>query len=316
MREIENILVGVDLSHGDHLISPTLSPESRGAVEQGTELALRRGARLTFFAAIDLDPHTLSYLEMEDTDALKNLGNQAEDVLRGLVGKAETAGVVHAASTHGFGKSWVELIKQVLRGNHDLLMVGTRSLKGFERLLLGSTGLKLMRNCPCPVWITKPHVPASTCRILVADDLTEVGARLIRIGATIASTKQAELHVLHALEYPWDSSTAGKDPKQDAFRQKTRSHAQEHLQKHLQCAEVQSLSSTPQIAVLEELAENAIQRYVQEQQIDVLVMATIARSGLSGFLMGNTAERLMPQLSCSVLAVKPADFRCPVTLDS
>jgi universal stress protein E len=79
---------------------------------------------------------------------------------------------------------------------------------------------------------------------------------------------------------------------------------------------VKALAARPTIVLIEELAENAIQHYVQRQQIDLLVMATIARSGLSGFLMGNTAERLMPQLNCSVLAVKPADFRCPVTLDS
>ena len=316
MPEIENILVGVDLSHGDHLISANLNPESRGAVEQAIELAAKRSARLTFFAAVDLDPHTLSYLELEDTDALKNLGNQAENVLHELVAQAQSKGVSQVTSAHAFGKSWVELIKQVLRGNHDLLMVGTRSLKGFERLLLGSTGLKLMRNCPCAVWITKPLIVAQTCRVLVADDLTEVGARLIRLGATVAVAKNAELHVLHALEYPWDSSTAGQDPKQDAYRQRTRAHALQQLQQHLNCPEVQSLKTAPQVNLVEELAENAIQQYVIQHQIDLLVMATIARSGLSGFLMGNTAERLMPQLSCSVLAIKPDDFRSPVTLDS
>ncbi len=316
MPDIKNILVGVNLAHGDHLISADFSAESRSAVEQATELAIGRGARITFFAVIDLDPHSLSYMEMEDPDALKNLGHQAEEVLHGLVAAAKSQGVVEATSAHSFGKSWVELIKQVLRGNHDMLMVGTRSLRGIERLLLGSTGLKLMRNCPCPVWITKPHVASAKCRVLVADDLTEVGRRLVRMGATIAAAKQAELHVLHALEYPWDSSTTIHNPKQDAYRRKTRSHAETHQAEHLNCPEVKALPAVPTFVLVEELAENAIQEYVQKQQIDLLVMATIARSGLSGFLMGNTAERLLPQLSCSVLALKPDDFRCPVTLDS
>ena len=316
MPEVNNILVGVDLTHGDHLISAVLSPESRSAIQQATEIAVSRQARLTFFAAIDLDPHTLSYLELEDADALKNLGNQAEEMLHGLVAEARSKGVAEAVSNHAFGKSWVELIKQVLRSNHDLLMVGTRGLHGIKSMLLGSTGLKLMRNCPCPVWITKPQIAATTRKVLVADDLTEVGRRLVRVGATIARAKQAELHVLHALEYPWDSSSAGGDPKQEAFRQKRRMHANTHLADHLNCEEIKALVAAPKIAIVEELAENAIQKYVEQQQIDLLVMATIARSGLSGFLMGNTAERLMPQLSCSVVAIKPNDFRSPVTLDS
>lgn len=316
MAEATDILVGVDLSHGDHLISSELSPETRGAIEQATEFARQRGARLTYFACVDLDPHTLSYLELEDQDALKNLGNQAEEVLHGLVAAARAKGVADVSSAHAFGKSWVELIKQVLRGDHDLLMIGTRDLKGFERLLLGSTGLKLMRNCPCPVWITKPHVKAATCRILVADDLTEVGRRLVKLGATIAATQSAELHILHAMEFPWDSSSTAKDHKRDAYRQKTRAHAETHLAEHLKCPEVQALPSPPRIALIEELAENAIQKYVRDEQIDLLIMATIARSGIAGFLMGNTAERLMPQISCSVLAIKPDDFRSPITLES
>ena len=316
MPEVKNILVGVDLSHGDHLISTELSAETLGAVAQATELAKENSAQLTFCAVVDLDPHALAYMEEEDPNALANLGAQAEQVLQVLVQQARTQGVITVASTHAFGKSWVELIKQVLRGHHDLLLVGTRKLSGLQRLMLGSTGLKLMRNCPCPVWITKPHVTSTVTRILVADDTTAVGARLVRIGSVVAKARDAELHLLHALEYPWDPDTTVADPKQRAYRHKARGHAETEIASHLACAEAQSLHKPAQVVIREDLAENAILNYIEYQKIDLLIMATIARSGLSGFLMGNTAERLMPQIACSVLAVKPDDFQCPITLDS
>ena len=316
MPEVKKILVGIDLSHGDHLVSKELSPETLGAVAQATELARENSAQLTFCAVVDLDPHALAYLEEEDPNALVDLAAQAEQVLLGLVQTAKAQGVITVASTHAFGKSWVELIKQVLRGHHDLLMVGTRKLSGLQRLLLGSTSLKLMRNCPCPVWITKPHVTSPVNRILVADDLTDVGARLVRIGSVVAKARGAELHVLHALEYPWDPDATVTEPKQVAYRQKSRARAEAELAKHLACSEAQVLSKPPQVVIREDLAENAILKYIEQQQIDLLVMATIARSGLAGFLMGNTAERLMPQLACSVVAIKPDDFQCPITLDS
>ncbi len=41
-------------------------------------------------------------------------------------------------------------------------------------------------------------------------------------------------------------------------------------------------------------------------------MGTVARSGVWGALLGNLAERLLPELRCSVLAAKPADFHSPV----
>jgi universal stress protein E len=42
------------------------------------------------------------------------------------------------------------------------------------------------------------------------------------------------------------------------------------------------------------------------------VMGTISRGGIPGVLVGNTAERLLPRLDCSLLTVKPEDFVCPV----
>ena len=47
---------------------------------------------------------------------------------------------------------------------------------------------------------------------------------------------------------------------------------------------------------------------------DLLVMGTIARTGIAGFIVGNTAERLLPRIPCSVLAIKPEGFVSPVTL--
>jgi hypothetical protein len=44
-------------------------------------------------------------------------------------------------------------------------------------------------------------------------------------------------------------------------------------------------------------------------------MGTIARTGIPGVFVGNTAEKLLPHLPCSVLAIKPASFKSPVTLD-
>jgi nucleotide-binding universal stress UspA family protein len=44
-------------------------------------------------------------------------------------------------------------------------------------------------------------------------------------------------------------------------------------------------------------------------------MGTISRGGVAGLLLGNTAERLLSRLDVSLLALKPADFVCPVTFD-
>jgi nucleotide-binding universal stress UspA family protein len=44
-------------------------------------------------------------------------------------------------------------------------------------------------------------------------------------------------------------------------------------------------------------------------------MGTVARTGISGFFIGNTAEDVLNQVNCSVMAVKPEGFVTPVKLD-
>ena len=47
---------------------------------------------------------------------------------------------------------------------------------------------------------------------------------------------------------------------------------------------------------------------------DVIVMGTVARTGVPGFIMGNTAETILNQIDCSVLAIKPPGFETPVAV--
>jgi nucleotide-binding universal stress UspA family protein len=51
--------------------------------------------------------------------------------------------------------------------------------------------------------------------------------------------------------------------------------------------------------------EDAITRVVESRGVDVVVMGTVARPGIAGLVMGNTAERVLQRLRGSVLAVKP-----------
>jgi len=44
-------------------------------------------------------------------------------------------------------------------------------------------------------------------------------------------------------------------------------------------------------------------------------MGTVARTGMPGLLIGNTAEGVLNEIDYSVLAVKPPGFVTPVTLE-
>ena len=53
---------------------------------------------------------------------------------------------------------------------------------------------------------------------------------------------------------------------------------------------------------------------IKKLQADLVVMGTVARTGIAGLLIGNTAEAILEQVQCSVLAVKPPGFVSPVKL--
>ncbi len=58
-----------------------------------------------------------------------------------------------------------------------------------------------------------------------------------------------------------------------------------------------------------------ISHFVQENDVDLVVMGTVARSGVAGMLMGNTAEQILNGIECSVLALKPSSFSSPVQVE-
>ena len=58
-----------------------------------------------------------------------------------------------------------------------------------------------------------------------------------------------------------------------------------------------------------------IPEVASKEQIDLIVMGTVARVGLEGYFIGNTAETVLDRVACSVLTIKPEGFSSPVKLD-
>ena len=57
---------------------------------------------------------------------------------------------------------------------------------------------------------------------------------------------------------------------------------------------------------------DVIPALAQKKRVELIVMGTVARTGIPGFFIGNTAEKTLAAVDCSVLAVKPKAFSTPV----
>jgi nucleotide-binding universal stress UspA family protein len=92
------------------------------------------------------------------------------------------------------------------------------------------------------------------------------------------------------------------------YHQRVRAAAEETLHRQLANTSYQAMGENCRIHLADGVGipDIAIQHYLNLHKIDLLIMGTMARGG---FLIGNTAERLLPEVHCSVLAIKPPGFQ-------
>ena len=314
MQQFRNILVGVDLSHADRLAAKELNEPTLEAIHRAKWLAGANNAKLTFFTSLDLSAQTQKLME---EDAANTLQNSVNEVLDSLVKEAQAEGI-DATCECVIGTGWIEIIRQVLRNNHDLVIVGTHRWGPTRRMLFGSTALKLLRKCPTPVWVTKPAPHKEVENILIASDLSEVSQDALQITISGSQLADSKVYLLHALASFSDGHIrhTGLPPTEvERLKKIEREEIQETLQDHLAQTDFRTLTYGVQIHIKDGPADLVICDAIREFDIDLLVMGTMARAGVSGMLLGNTAERLISQIDCSLLAVKPHDFVCPLKLD-
>ena len=72
------------------------------------------------------------------------------------------------------------------------------------------------------------------------------------------------------------------------------------------------ISGNQRVHHLRGKAKECIPSFVTDKNIDILVIGTVARTGIPGFIIGNTAENIVQKLSCSLMALKPQGFVAPV----
>lgn len=234
------------------------------------------------------------------------------------------------------GTPYLEIIRVVMQQKFDLLIKISEPEESFSAKIFGSTDFRLLRKCPCPVWLLKPDTLLSFRSILAAvaletfdedEDIDSLNKQILEMATSLALEESSELHIVHAfkifgediLNLPLAGYIAGDEIREWMKSQrhdieKQFSHVTELLKKHLKDSKMEKLN--PQFHLEEGDAQEVIQRMIKENKVELVVMGTVARSNITGLLMGNTAENILNRISCSALTVKPSSFKSPVTFDS
>lgn len=226
-------------------------------------------------------------------------------------------------------------VQEVLQNGHDLVMKCAEESRTLKDRIFGSTDMHLLRKCPCPVWIMDSSEKAKYQCIFAAVDVESdesnnqahsLNRQILEMASSLALSEFSELHIVHAWEawgesllntprfnFTDDDEMADWIEQQRAVDETKVNGLMTTLSEMLSEETMRYLD--PHVHIMKGKAHEVIPSLVREKKADLIVMGTVARTGIPGLIMGNTAESILNNLECSVLAVKPQGFVSPVTVE-
>ncbi|MDF9778465.1 universal stress protein [Pseudomonas baetica] len=176
-----------------------------------------------------------------------------------------------------------------------------------KKALLTPEDWKLLRQCPSPVLLVKTAGSWKGKVILAAidvgnsdDEHRHLHNTIIDHGYDIASLAKADLHVVSAHPSPMLSAADPTFQLSETIEARYRE----------QCKAFQAEFDIDDehLHIEEGPADVLIPFMVHKLQAAVTVIGTVARSGLSGALIGNTAEVVLDSVESDVLVLKPQEI--------
>lgn len=229
--------------------------------------------------------------------------------------------------------SFIDVIKKVNLHKFDLLIKPSKN-EGLISNIFGSNDMGYLRQCPCPVWLINPDSEENTQNpsVIAAVDVDEnypeaerdtrekLNLAVVSAAVTFAMAKGCRLKVVSIWPIPSENRL-----RHSAYIKQSVDDVNAYV-KELGDTHKQNLD-TFMTVVLNNLGKEVIEyispesisikgnpkeilpKYANQVNAELVVMGTVARVGVSGLIIGNTADNILYRLNQSVLAIKPEGFK-------
>lgn len=314
MQRFKNILV----VFGEH-------DKDTAAHERAVRLAKENEARLTVVDVLRSVPWYLRKLasSLNPGELQKLLSEERREQLEEIFADARAEGITVETKVL-VGTPFIEIIRQVLRDGHDLVVKSAEQPHGLRQMLFGSTDMSLLRKCPAPVWILKREATRPFSRILAAVDPTpfedihnELDTKILELATSLTELEGSELHVVHAWQLFGESLLRGPhrmtDAEVDSALDKLEREHKGWIDKLLEPYGIENKEE--RVHLVKGEPGRVIVEAARQLDVDLIIMGTVCRTGAQGLLIGNTAEHILNHVDSSVLTIKPEDFVSPVQLE-
>lgn len=285
-----------------------LSETAAVGIRWASKIAADHGSRLHLIYALSLTGWAMDYVEI-DAGIRTRISESVRDRL---------AEIAEAPRRDGLEVSWeVEsgaasevILRAAEKTGADLLVIGTRGIRGLDYLLLGSTAQRVVQRAACPVLTVHPRDTRRERpirRLVAATDFSHeadaaLAASLALLGGSPADTEVILLHVCQVpyelgLDTGYISAASGLQQCQDMMQQVER-----RLEKAAGLLRESGIRT--RILAIEGYPPEVIVDRADQTAADLVVMGTHGRTGLAHVLLGSTAERVIHRATCPVLTVR------------
>ncbi|SEJ43145.1 universal stress protein [Pseudomonas sp. NFR16] len=172
-----------------------------------------------------------------------------------------------------------------------------------KKALLTPDDWKLLRYCPCPVLLVKTDRPWKGSAVLAAVDVGNPDGEhcalhhtIVQYGYALARLTGIDLHVITAHPSPLLSAA---DP---VYPLSTEVEAQ--YREQCQAFQAEFNVDDSHLHIAQGPADVLIPHTAHHLKAAVTVIGTVGRTGISGALIGNTAEVVLDSLESDVLVLK------------
>ncbi len=309
MRRFQSILY---VAHG--------TPDGSGALEQALNEARHNEATLRAVVICPELPADLGeYKASYEASLLERVSGSIESAKTSLgISPSEVQVTVEVECGD---VPAVRIVRRVLRDAHDLLIKQVEPTD--RRTGFRSLDMQLLRLCPTPVWLCRPSSRSRTdVQVAVAvNPLSEQRAgwhlalQLLRLARSLADAHSGKLHIISCWGFLFEEDLRHSPwlkMSEESIRDAVANAEQHHRYAFEKLLSESAIVGTARVLLHRGRPEKVIPRLVEDFGIDLLIMGTVARTGIQGFIIGNTAENVVSEISCSLLAAKPNGFMSPV----
>jgi nucleotide-binding universal stress UspA family protein len=205
------------------------------------------------------------------------------------------------------------ILRRVREQSADLLVLGTHGTSPPDRGP-GTLATACVRKAMASVLLVRDPQPGPFTSVVACIDFSATSRKALEQAVRMAAHDGAALHVLHVFHAPWHrlhyrAPTLQASPD---YQKQYRDGLRRRLEAFCAPLDGEMVELDTRHTVFDFPGHGqGITEFVKQVGGDLVVLGTRGRTNLRDMLLGSTAERVVRDAPCSILAVKPEGFEHP-----